>query len=242
MISVQAASMPLQDLPAELTAGEIGARRRLLDHGERDDQIGIQPQLDSRNLEVVEGARGLHAVIRIPGHVLDAQKVVLLPRSRIGHDSAPVGKDVVGAASIPTPARPAGARQRPVSRCSARRASESAAPRDGRAAPGRLLPAGGVTEFRRTACTRPCPTQHGYALCSPIASANDQASGTGHRDGRTGDRYLVHAAAGWLDHRGVAPLRHLCRGDLFRGRQRAADPHGVARRRRRRRPERRRRT
>ena len=66
-----------EDLGAELAAVEVGAGRRQLHHRQGLDEIGIEAQLDARDREVLEGPRGLHAVVRVGGHRFLTEQVVL---------------------------------------------------------------------------------------------------------------------------------------------------------------------
>ena len=58
----------LEDLAAELAAVEVRASRGQLDHGERLDDVRIQPELHAGDVEVLEGAGGLDAVVSVGGN------------------------------------------------------------------------------------------------------------------------------------------------------------------------------
>ena len=65
-----------QNLLAELTAVEVGARGRHLHHAQAFDQIGIERELDTGDVKILEGARGLDAVVGVGWHGLVAQQIV----------------------------------------------------------------------------------------------------------------------------------------------------------------------
>jgi hypothetical protein len=75
--SSQALSMPVEDLLGELAALVVGAGRRQLHHARGLDEVRIQAQLDARDVEVLESARGLDAVVGVGWNFLVAQQVVL---------------------------------------------------------------------------------------------------------------------------------------------------------------------
>ena len=66
-----------QDRLSEDATREVGARGAELHHRQRANQIGIEAQLDARDVEVLEASRGLDAVIRVDRHLLLAEQVVL---------------------------------------------------------------------------------------------------------------------------------------------------------------------
>ena len=142
----------VQNLPAELTALEIGARRRELHHGEGADQIGIRPQLDARDVEVVERPRGMNPVVRVLRHDLASEQVVFFPGVSIGHGSLLLDQ-ARRAASVPARERPAELHRTPDNSLQPRRVvtcrPRVAAMFRRATAPSRLRLAGGATEFRR---------------------------------------------------------------------------------------------
>ena len=69
---------PRQDLPGELLAVVVGPRRRQLDHGERLDQVGIEPQLDARDVKVLQRPRGLDAVVGVRRDRQVSQQIALV--------------------------------------------------------------------------------------------------------------------------------------------------------------------
>ena len=76
---------PRQDLGVELAAVEVRARGRHLDHAEGPDEVGVEPKFDAGNVEVLEGAGRLHAVVGVAGNRLLAEEVVLDPDSGLRH-------------------------------------------------------------------------------------------------------------------------------------------------------------
>ena len=79
--------MPVEDLVAELAAVEVGARGGQLHHRERLDQVGVEAQLHAGDVEVLEGARGLHAVVGVGGHGFLAEQVVFETSGLTGHSN-----------------------------------------------------------------------------------------------------------------------------------------------------------
>ena len=77
--------MPVRISRAELAALEVGARRGQLHHRERLDQVGIEAQLHAGDVEVLEGAGRLDAVVGVGGHGLVAEQIVLHPRRGVRH-------------------------------------------------------------------------------------------------------------------------------------------------------------
>ena len=71
-----------EDLRAELAAVEVGARGGQLHHREGLDEVRVEAQLDARDVEVLEGAGRLDAVVGVGGHLLLAEQVVLDARGR----------------------------------------------------------------------------------------------------------------------------------------------------------------
>ena len=74
-----------EDLLAELPAVEVGARRGHLHHREGLDQVRIELQLNPGDVEVLERAGGLHAVVGVGGHGFVAQQIVLEAGGSIRH-------------------------------------------------------------------------------------------------------------------------------------------------------------
>ena len=70
---------------AELPALEVGARRRQLHHRERLDEVRIELQLDAGDVEVLERAGGLDAVVGVGGHGFVAEQIVFEPCFGGGH-------------------------------------------------------------------------------------------------------------------------------------------------------------
>ena len=85
MISWQAPSIAGEDLLERAAGLEVGARGRELHHGEALDEVRVETELHARDLEVLEGARGLDAVVRVRGHRQITEQIVLDPRFRRGH-------------------------------------------------------------------------------------------------------------------------------------------------------------
>ena len=89
MISWQAPSIPVRIGVVERAALEVGAGRGQLHHRERLDQIGVEAQLHAGDVEVLEAARRLDAVVGVGGNGLGAQQVVFETLGVIGHGRTP---------------------------------------------------------------------------------------------------------------------------------------------------------
>src|SRR5262249_33893347 len=81
---------PGEHVLAELAALLVRARGGQLDHRERLDQVRVEAKLDPGDVEVLEGARGLDAVVGARGHRLLAEEVVLDTGGGWGHVRSPV--------------------------------------------------------------------------------------------------------------------------------------------------------
>jgi len=73
----------------------VGARGRELHHCQSFDEVRVEPQLHARDLEVVERARRLDAIVRVSGHREVAKEIVFDPRGR-GRHSLPLMFKVAG--------------------------------------------------------------------------------------------------------------------------------------------------
>ena len=98
MISWQAPSMPVRIVLVELAALEVGARGGELHHRERLDQVGIEAQLHAGDVEVLEAARGLDAVVGVGRHGLVAEQIVFETCRLIGHRNDSSGETRAGTA------------------------------------------------------------------------------------------------------------------------------------------------
>ena len=85
MSSWQAPSMPVRISRLNWPQSKLARGRGHLHHGERLDQVGVEPQLDAGDVEVLERAGGLDAVVGVGGHGLLAEQVVLDACSRRWH-------------------------------------------------------------------------------------------------------------------------------------------------------------
>ncbi len=77
----------LENLGAELAALLVRTRRGHLHHGQGFDEIGIQPELHSRNVKIIKAARRLHSIVGVGRHRLVAKKIALVSGRTVRHGS-----------------------------------------------------------------------------------------------------------------------------------------------------------
>ena len=76
-------------LVVEQTQLAVGHGRRLFDAGQRDDQLGQCADRLTRDREVLDGAKGMDAVVGVARHFAFAKQVVLDARVRDVHGPSP---------------------------------------------------------------------------------------------------------------------------------------------------------
>ena len=86
----------LEDLGAELAALVVGARRGHLHHGQGFDEVRIEPELHAGDVEVVEAARRLHAVVGVGRHRLLPKEIAFGSGRMVRHGELLWGARLTG--------------------------------------------------------------------------------------------------------------------------------------------------